>query len=144
MLARRGDRVHAAGCMLFWAEGSRHRNVVRFTNSDPQMVAFFVAFLRRYFAPDDDSITVYCNLFADHLERQTEIEQFWLDRLALPRSSLRKSAVNVYSKHSQKKRKNKLPYGTCRVVVHDTRIVQSLYGSIQEYAGFDRPEWLDC
>jgi len=26
--------------------------------------------------------------------------------------------------------------------VHDTRIVQSIYGAIQEYAGFDREEWL--
>jgi hypothetical protein len=48
----------------------------------------------------------------------------------------------VYSKHSQKKRRNKLPYGTCRLAVHDTRIVQSIFGSIQEYGGFDRPEWL--
>ena len=37
-----------------------------------------------------------------------------------------------------------LPYGTGRVlVVHSTFIVQSIYGAIQEYAGIDRPEWLD-
>lgn len=29
-----------------------------------------------------------------------------------------------------------------RVSVHSTRIAQSLYGSIQEYAGFEREEWL--
>jgi hypothetical protein len=51
--------------------------------------------------------------------------------------------VNVYSKYSLKKRANKLPYGTCKLVVHSTRIVQTIYGSIQEYGGFDRPEWLD-
>jgi hypothetical protein len=51
--------------------------------------------------------------------------------------------VNVYSKYSQKKRKNKLPYGTCRVVVSRTRVVQSIYGAIQEYAGFTRLAWLD-
>jgi hypothetical protein len=51
--------------------------------------------------------------------------------------------VNVYSKYSQKKRQNKLPYGTCRVSVYRTRIVQAIYGAIQEYGGFDRPEWLD-
>jgi hypothetical protein len=51
--------------------------------------------------------------------------------------------VNVYSKYSQKKRRNKLPYGTCKLVYNDTRTMQSIYGAIQEYAGFDRPEWLD-
>ena len=47
------------------------------------------------------------------------------------------------SKYSKKKRQNKLPYGTCRVTVSRTRIVQSIYGSIQEYAGFERPAWLE-
>ena len=88
-------------------------------------------------------MTLYCNLFADHLERQNKIEQYWLDRLGLPPSSLRKSTVNTYSKYSLKKRANKLPYGTCKLAVHSTQIVQTIYGSIQEYGGFDRPEWLD-
>jgi hypothetical protein len=29
------------------------------------------------------------------------------------------------------------------VCVNSTRIVQTIYGSIQEYGGFERPEWLD-
>jgi hypothetical protein len=86
---------------------------------------------------------VTCNLFADHLPDQERIEQFWLDVLQLPPECLRKSIVNVYSKYSQKKRKNMLPYRTCRVSVHRTRLIQTIYGAIQEYGGFERPEWLD-
>jgi hypothetical protein len=81
---------------------------------------------------------------ADHADRQREIERFWLDVTELPEVSLRQSVVNVYSKYSLKKRANKLPYGTCRVVVYRTRVVQSIYGAIQEYGGFDRPAWLDA
>ena len=51
--------------------------------------------------------------------------------------------MNVYSKYSQKKRQNKLPYGTCRVAVSRTRIVQSIYGGIQEIGGFTREAWLE-
>jgi hypothetical protein len=141
-LARSGDRLHVAGCMLYWAEGSKGRNSVQFVNSDPEMVRFFVMFLRSFFDLPDDAFRVDCNLFADHLERQRTIEQFWLDTLELPRACLRKSTVNVYSKHSQKKRCNKLPYGTVRVCVHSTEVVQSIYGAIQEYGDFERPEWL--
>jgi hypothetical protein len=47
--------------MLYWAEGTKTRNAVRFPNSDPELVRFFVAFLK--------------------------------------------------TKYSQKKRKNRLPYG---------------------------------
>ena len=99
--------------------------------------------VRTYFNLEDESIKITCNLFADHLERQREIERFWLETLGLPPSSLCKSTINVYSKYSKKKRMNKLPYGTCRVVVSRTRIVQSIFGSIQEYAGFERPAWLE-
>jgi hypothetical protein len=128
--------------MLYWAEGAKGRNTVQFVNSDPAMVAFFGRFLRTYYGVQDDAFRIDCNLFADHVDRQHEIEQYWLDTLALPRTCLRKSTVNVYSKHSQKKRRNKLPYGTVRVCVHSTEIVQSIYGSIQEYGGFERSEWL--
>lgn len=129
--------------MLYWAEGSKMRNSVQFVNSDPAMVCYFVRCMRTQYAVPDDGFRLDCNLFADHIERQREIEQFWLDTLGLPVSCLRKSTVNVYSKYSQKKRRNRLPYGTVRLCVHSTRIVQSIYGSIQEYGGFERPEWLD-
>lgn len=128
--------------MLFWAEGAKARNETCIVNSDPELLRFFARFLRHFYGVPDERFRVACNLFADHLARQREIEQFWLDTLELPRSCLRKSIVNVYSKHSQRKRKGRLPYGTCRLVVCDTSVVQSIYGAIQEYAGFDRPEWL--
>jgi transcriptional regulator with XRE-family HTH domain len=140
--ARRGDLMHAAGCMLYWAEGARERNAIRFTNSDPEMVRFFVSFLRASFGVANDRIVLTCNLFSDHEERRKAVEDHWLSLTGLPRSCLRKSTVNHYSKYSQKKRRNKLPWGTCRVAVYDTRLVQHIYGAIQEYAGFERDEWL--
>jgi hypothetical protein len=129
--------------MLFWAEGSRRRNRVEFTNSDPAMLSLFMCFLRRYFEPSHESVSVACNLFADHEERQRQIEDFWLATVALPRSCMTKTMVNKYSRSSKRTRKNRLPYGTCRVTVHKTQVVQHIYGAIQEYGGFDRPAWLD-
>jgi len=129
--------------MLYWAEGDKTRNSVRICNADVELLVFFASFLREHFGVSDDMFRIYCNLFADHLDRQVAIEDYWLARLELPRLCLRKSVVNVYSKYSLKKRTNKLPYGTCKLVVHRTRIVQTIFGSIQEYGGFERPEWLD-
>jgi hypothetical protein len=34
-------------------------------------------------------------------------------------------------------------FGTGRLAVHSTFIVQSIHGGIQELAGIDRPEWPD-
>jgi transposase-like protein len=143
MLAANGDPLFIAGCMLYWAEGGKHRNQIKFTNSDPAMVAVFVRFLRTYWNLRHEDLRVTCNLFADHVERQREIEQFWLDVAGVSRESLCKSTVNVYSKYSKKKRQNRLPYGTCRITVSRTRIVQSIFGAIQEIGGFTRESWLE-
>ena len=113
-------------------------------HSDPEVIRFFARFLRECFDVPDERMRIYCHLFADHLERQREVEQFWLDVAGLPESCLRKSMVNHYSRSSQRKRTNRLPYGTCKLVVHSTEIVQAIYGSIQEVGRFNRPEWLEC
>jgi hypothetical protein len=56
---------------------------------------------------------------------------------------LRKHAINHLPTSSSGQAKNKLPYGVCTLRVYDTRLVQHIYGAIQEYAGFDEPSWLD-
>ena len=142
-MIRREGHLFVAGVMLYWAEGDKtSRNAARLSNSDPEVLRLFVRFLRGCFGVKDEQMSITCNLFADHVSRQHEIEQFWLDVVALPRGRLCKSFVNRYSKYSQKKRRNKLPYGTTRVVVHSTHVVQCIFGAIQEYGGFERPEWL--
>jgi len=127
--------------MLFWAEGSRSRNRIEFVNSDPAMVRFFLRFLRSCYEVTDSRVTVTCNLFADHEARQREVEDFWLSTLALRGRNCAR-ARSTGTRSTVRKRRNKLPYGTCRVAVCDTALVQNLYGVIQEYGGFEREEWL--
>ncbi len=140
--ARQGDPLHMAGCMLYWAEGSKGRCDVAFTNSDPEMVAFFVHFLQRCYSVQKHEIAVYVNCFDDQAAVDV-IEDFWLERLGLPRAQIRKTTLNYFSSYSQKKRVGRLKFGTCRVVVHRTEIVQNIYGAIREYAGFQCEKWLD-
>lgn len=142
-LAREHDPLHRAGCMLYWAEGSKSRNSIRFTNSDADMVNYFLTFLRRCYGVPNDRVRLNINCFLTNGLSLDEIEEWWLRRLSLPPDSLRTAAVNRASKASRFRR-NTLPYGTARLVVHSTFIVQSVYGAIQEYAGIERGEWLDC
>jgi hypothetical protein len=124
-------------------EGAKSRDQVGFSNSDPEMAAFFMRFLRTYFGVTDDMVRVSCHLYADHAARQAEIERFWLETLRLPPERLGKSIVNVHSKYSKRLRKNMLPYGTVKIVVSRVAIVQAIYGAIQELAAFDRPRWAE-
>jgi transposase-like protein len=141
--ARDGDADFIAGCMLYWAEGSKRRNTVTFTNADADLVAVFLRFLRKCYAVTDDRVTLSVNCFLENGLTVEAIQDWWLDRLDLPALCLRMPTINRLSSASKRLKGHILPYGTARLVVHSTFIVQSIYGAIQEYAGIDRPEWLD-
>lgn len=128
--------------MLYWAEGAKSRSDLQFVNSDPAMVAVFVRFLQRCYGIEPAAIRLRVALFEDHAAAERRIEDFWLTTAGLPQSSLRRSIVNRYSRTSNRRRIGRLPYGTCRIALHRAAVVQSIFGAIQEYGGFDRPEWL--
>jgi hypothetical protein len=142
-MARRLVPLHLAGCMLYWAEGAKERNCVKLTNSDVSMVAFFRQFLSTCFAVPDKRFAVTLNVYLGNGLSITEIEDHWLSALDLPRDCLRKHTINAFPTSSSGKKKNRLPYGVCALSVCDTRIVQHIYGAIQEYGGFEEPRWLD-
>lgn len=142
--ARLGEPLHVAGCMLYWAEGAKSLNQAALANSDPAMVEVFVRFLRECFGLSAADMTFNLNVYTGNGLTLDQIEFFWMERLGLDRSCARKHTLDHFPTSSSGKRSNKLPYGVCTVKVkRSTPIVQHIYGAIQEYAGIDRPEWLD-
>lgn len=140
--ARERDLLHQAGCMLYWAEGSKTRNTIKFTNSDPQMVLLFRRFLTDALAIEFDEIVMTLNVYTNNGLTIEEIERYWLDLLDLPATAVRKHTLNHMPTSSSGKAKNKLPYGVCTLRVGSTWMLQHIYGAIQEYASFDEPAWL--
>jgi len=142
--ARFAEPLHVAGCMLYWAEGTKARNAARFSNSDPAMCELFCRFMRECFGVTSDRLTFSLNAYTNNGRSIGEIESFWMDALKLPRSSARKHMTNHFPTSSSGMKSNRLPYGVCTIrVTKSTPIVQHIYGAIQEYAGIDVPEWLD-
>jgi hypothetical protein len=141
--AREGDWLHLAGCMLYWAEGAKARNALKFSNSDPRMLVLFRRFLTDALAIEIDEIVMSLNAYTNNGLPIEEIEAYWLELLELPRSSVRKHTVNHMPTSSSGRAKQKLPYGVCTLRVQSTWMVQHIYGAIQEYGGFDEPAWLD-
>jgi hypothetical protein len=140
---RAGDEAFIRACLLYWAEGAKSRHSLSFSNADGEMVRLWMNVLRSTLAAPDPRIRLTCYLYTDHLERQAEVEDFWLTLTGLGRSNLCRSIVNHYSRSSQRKRKNMLPHGTVKVAVHDTRLIQMVLGGIQEIGGFTRVAWLE-
>jgi len=128
--------------MLYWAEGAKTQCAIEFTNSDARMVLLFRRFMTDSLGIETRSILMSLNVYTNNGLTVEEIESFWLKLLALPRSSLRKHTLNHTPTSSSGRANNKLPYGVCRLRVHNTWMLHHIYGAIQEYGGFDEPAWL--
>jgi transposase len=138
LAAREGRLLHMSGCLLYWAEGAKRRNSLIFVNSDPEMMVLFMRFLREemQIAESTISLVIHCH-YQDLVEIQ-RIENYWLTLLQLPSDCLGKTQI----KKGSLIRKNILANGVCTISVNNTHLTQHIYGAIQEYGGFDRPEWL--
>lgn len=134
-LANQCIKEHIIGCMLYWAEGRKSRNSVGFTNSDPDMVKTFVDFLRNCYNVEPSKILVNINVYTNNGIQIREIEEWWLNKLMLPATSLRKSTEEK-PRANRGKKTGKHIYGICTILLHDVKVLQSIYGAIQEYCSF--------
>jgi len=128
--ARRVDRLHLAGCMLYWAEGAKARNSIQFANSDPRMVALFKRFLTDALRVPPATILFSVNVYTNNGMSLAEIERYWLDVLELPPENARKHITNHMPTSSSGRAKHRLPYGVCTLRVHNTWMLQHIYGAI--------------
>lgn len=136
--AKEGNLLHQAGCMLYWAEGAKARNTCGLVNTDANLLKLFIKFLRECFSLTDEQFVITINCYTNNGLTKEEIENYWLTTLNLDRSSLRKGQENNKPRSATNTmRHNKWPYGMCCIKVHNFKIVQHIYGAIQEYAGFD-------
>jgi hypothetical protein len=90
-------------------------------------MALFVRFLRESLHIPLEMIDVHLYLSTEDEEERRKIEREWLTALDLP---------------SVKKTHLKPSRTSCGIQVHKTEMLQHIYGAIQEYGGFENPEWL--
>jgi hypothetical protein len=142
--AREGDLLHQAGCVLYWAEGTKGRNTVRLANSDVNLLRVFRRFLSECFRIPPEQMAFRLHVYTGNGLTIREIEDRWLAALDLPRSCLRKHSINKRPAPTSGVKRNKLPFGVGGLeVLRSTWLIQHIYGAIQEYGGFEEPQWID-
>ena len=81
------DAFLAAGLALYAGEGAKRDGEVKFANTDPAMVRFFCAWLRRFFEIDEARLRIHVYLH-DGLDLDGA-EGFWSELTGVPRSQFR-------------------------------------------------------
>jgi len=87
------------GAALYWAEGSKEKferpgSGVKFSNSDPRMINFFIYWLVKICKVPKNMIKLELYIHNNHRYRLQEIIEYWLKFTKLPREYL----GNIYLK----------------------------------------------
>lgn len=139
--AQKGSTDHLRLCMLYWAEGAKQKNVVRLGNTDIDLLRVFVHSLKQFFNVEDKDLYLTVRAYSSGGLNENQIRQYWKTGLGLSESVVQ--VIFDWDKRPKSGwRKNVHPYGVCEVNLNSTEIVQRIFGAIQEYGGFERPEWL--
>jgi predicted transcriptional regulator len=137
------SNLWVAGCMLYWGEGTKDRTDLTFSNSDPEMVALFLRFLREECGVEDDRITMRIHGYETNGICPEELNKYWMTITGLEQSSLRRGTYGVWSKASKRLR-NTIKYGTLHIrVAKSGELLQQIYGSINEFSRNPTAKWVE-
>lgn len=98
--------------MLYLGEGSKtNRGAVMFGNSEPNIVALFMALLRQCYKIDESKFRFTLQCRAD--QDVNKLESFWLKLTGIPRSQCFKVQIDPRTKGKPSKKQNYK--GVCRI-----------------------------
>ena len=110
------------GVMLYWAEGGKTRKgMVRFSNSDPEMIKIMMAFFRKVCNAPKEKFRGYIHIHP-HLNHK-KAEKYWSSISKIPLSKFYKTYRKM--NRSSKNKKDNLPFGTLDVYVLSTEIFKN-------------------
>jgi len=113
------------GVMLYWAEGGKtRRGMVRFSNSDPEMIKIMMAFFRKICNVPEEKYRGYIHIHP-HLNYK-KAEKYWSSISGIPLNKFFKTYRKMNS--SSKNKKDNLPFGTFDVYVLSTELFLKILG----------------
>jgi hypothetical protein len=137
MILSNNDKLMFVGVSLFWAEGTKARQVnrtpdLRFTNSDREMIIVFMKFLRKYFEIHDQKLKASIQIH-ENCDRQESII-YWSKITKIPKDKF--YIINQKPISSKNKRpKNSLPYGTITIRYVSRYAYYKMLGAISSLSG---------
>lgn len=105
------------GLGLYWGEGYKRGNrEFGFTNSEPDMIQFYIHWLRAVFAVPKDQLILRVSINQQHQHRINAVEAYWSTLTRIPRTQFTKASL---IKTTAKKQYNNTEkhFGTLRIKV---------------------------
>ncbi len=114
----------SVGVSLYWGEGGKSQNLVRISNSDPDVIITMMNFFMRVCGVSQDKFRGHINTFTHSDVKKTE--KYWSNVSGIPRTQFFKT----YQKNSSASlnKRETLPYGTVQIYVLDTKLYFRIMG----------------
>ncbi|MBI3463609.1 MAG: hypothetical protein HY000_11205 [Planctomycetes bacterium] len=113
------ERLRVAGTMLYLAEGAKRRGVVDFTNSDPRLIAVFLAFLRRICGISEARLRAALYAYPD--QDIQHLHEFWSEHTGIPLSQFNKPYVRPLTPNVSHR---KMSVGLLHIRYSDRRLLE--------------------
>lgn len=114
------DPLFVSGVMLYWGEGAKSpKQGVKFTNSDPRMIEFYIKFLTNSCRIPLEMIRAYVLIYPE-IEEKTA-RAYWSKMIGLPWENFTK-CVRIEGRHATRR----LGWGVCTVTISSTYFKQKM------------------
>lgn len=123
--------IALVGAALYWAEGSKTRPRLSFSNSDPRMIKFIQLWLREYLGVKNRDLVLRVQINHIHKPRIEKVLNFWSQLLELPRSQFKKPFY-VKTKNTKRYENHDNYYGIMVLRVRkSSEVVYKVLGQIE-------------
>jgi hypothetical protein len=129
--AKNNEPLHIKACMLYWAEGSKMKNVFQFTNCDVTTHKIMMEFLRHYFPEQTKRLKVRVNYYPSPELSYDDIKNYWKKELGINDNQFNKATDRT--KYYKSPTNNKYPYGILQLQLCSTEVIQHIFGGINTY-----------
>lgn len=119
--------IFLAGLFLYWGEGGKTGNAVSLSNTDPDVMKFFLKWIIQLGVPKE-KMRVVLHLYSD-MDEDVE-KKFWSEVLNVPLENFRKT-YRKETKLSGLTYKNGFGHGTCMVSVYDKKLATFILMSLK-------------
>lgn len=121
--------LYGLGLGLWWGEGNKvSKTAIRLGNTDPDLLNYFLFFLRDLFHVNERRLRFGLQIFSD-IDPQ-EAQKYWCSKLKIKKEKFQKIIVSKPISKGTYTRKSR--YGVLTIYFSNTKIRDSIYDAIEQ------------
>lgn len=117
------NKLFLSGLLLYWAEGDKKQERVKFANSDSNMIKLMMKWFREVCLVEESKFRIALHIHSLH--SSPEVTDYWSKITGVDKRQFHKLYIK---KTSLKSRKNILYEGTCSIVINSKELFRKIIG----------------